>query len=264
MKHFLIQTGENGQVLHDFSFHLLEAIRFSEWKYRGLMYMHSFAIGGETMTGLIESGILKEDIVPIGSLEFVFDRMKELGFDDVSKVTPLNIPTVFQQQGFLQRSYTPGLTKSEMKLEFPRFIKSTDVYKGITEIVASVEDLAHISESERFDVSGVIDIKAEWRVFVQRDEIIGAKSYGSNDWFPEKPNTWLLKEMVITIERARLDGLFFPKSYTLDVGVSLGNTFLIECHPFVSCGLYGFEDMERLPSMMIQGFDFFKEQAKNR
>jgi hypothetical protein len=264
MKHFLIQTGENGQVLHDFSFHLLEAIRFSEWKYRGLMYTHSFTTGGEAVPILIESGIPKEDIVPIGSLEFVFDRMKELGFDDVSKVTPLNVPTVFQQQGFLQRSYTPGLTKSEMKLEFPRFIKSTDVYKGITEIVASVEDLAHFSESERFDVSEVIDIKAEWRVFVQRDEVIGAKSYGSNDWFPEKPNTWLLKEMVNTIERARLDGLFFPTSYTLDVGVSLGNTFLIECHPFVSCGLYGFEDMERLPSMMIQGFDFFKEQAKNR
>lgn len=44
-----------------------------------------------------------------------------------------------------------------------------------------------------------------------------------------------------------------PVAYTLDIGVKWkegGNeTFVIECHDFYSCGLYGFSDLNKLPFM---------------
>ena len=52
-----------------------------------------------------------------------------------------------------------------------------------------------------------------------------------------------------------------PVAYTLDVYVtedimlddhSICNTFVMECHRFFSCGLYGFCDYSKLPYMFSQ------------
>lgn len=266
MKHFIIQTGNNGQVLHDFSFRLIEAIGFAEWKYGYPMYGHQFSAEGEGLVTLTQKGVSVEDIVPIGSLEFVFDRMTEMGVKGVSNVTPLNIPDFLQQPEFLNRSYESGLTRQALlvsDMELPKFIKSATVYKGFVDVVEDKRLIRGLSPVERFDVSEVVDIEAEWRVFVQRDEMVGAKPYGSHHLFPKPPNVRFLERLIQAIKSERQAGGFFPMSYTLDIGVSLDGSFLIECHPFVSCGLYGFEDLERLPSMMIQGFSFFKAQANS-
>lgn len=264
MKHFLIQTNEHGQLLHDFSFRLMEAIGFAEWKYGQKVYGHSFSVSGETVDDLLQEGIEWEDIIPVGSLEYVFERMGQLGYKGVSGITPLNVPNILQKPDFLNRQYQANLSKREVVSqvkEFPVFIKSADRYKGFLEVVETPIHLDGLPLVGRYDVSELMDIQAEWRIFVQQDEIVGAKSYGSDDLFPKPPNERFLKRMVRTIEKERQNGASFPLSYTLDVGVSLDGSFLVEAHPFVSCGLYGFENLERLPSMMIQGFAFFKEQA---
>lgn len=267
MKHFLIQVSESdGHVFHDFAFRLLDALRYAEWRHPEPVYGKSFAVAGETIEALRASGVSPHDIVPIGSLEFVASRMNDLGFNGVGKVKPLNVPTILNQQEFLGRKYVSGMTKAQLLAsdpEFPLFLKSTDRYKGITDIFDHRGQVAQLPESERFDVSEVVDIQSEWRVFVQQDELVGAKAYGSNDLFPPSPNLRFLQRMTQTIREARHRGSFFPASYTLDVGVSFEGSCLIECHPFVSCGLYGFDDLERLPSMMIQGYQYFLYEATN-
>ena len=49
-----------------------------------------------------------------------------------------------------------------------------------------------------------------------------------------------------------------PLSYTLDVGINNNGTFIIEVHPFVSCGLYGFSDYRILCYMFENGFNYIK------
>lgn len=49
-----------------------------------------------------------------------------------------------------------------------------------------------------------------------------------------------------------------PRAYTLDIGINEFGTTVIEVHPFVSCGLYGFHDLKVLPQMFIAGFNCFK------
>lgn len=266
MKHFLIQVSEqDGQVLHDFAFRLLDALRYLEWRHPLSQYSKSFSVAGESMKELLLSGIHRKDIVPIGSLAFVRSRMNELEYHGVQKITPLNIPAVLNDPEFLGRRYEAGVTKAQLlegNRPFPLFVKSADQYKGFVDILNSTSCLSELSAMERYDVSEVVDIQTEWRVFVQRDEIIGAKPYGCQNLFPKPPHTGFLNRMVRHIEKKRSEGMVFPLSYTLDVGVSLDGSFLIECHPFVSCGLYGFDDLERLPSMLIQGYAFFQQQAE--
>lgn len=266
LKHFMIQTGTNGQIVHDFSFRLLEAVRYADWKYGQPQYGYSFAEKETAVEVLLKQGVSPIDIVPIGSIEFVFGCMKLLRYN-VDKVIPLNVPFLLNKVEFLNRTYHTGLTRKDLMgggFTFPQFIKSANVYKGFVDIVETKSDLDRLSSNEKFTVSEVVDIEEEWRVFVQQDEIIGAKPYGSRTLFPKAPNLRFLKRMTHTIEKARNEGELFPLSYTLDVGVSMDGSFLIECHPFVSCGLYGFDELERLPSMLIQGYAYFQKQCENK
>jgi len=54
-----------------------------------------------------------------------------------------------------------------------------------------------------------------------------------------------------------------PEAYTLDVGVRRGVqgaiTEPIEVHPFVACGLYGF-DGDALPDMLAKGAEWYRKQ----
>ena len=43
-----------------------------------------------------------------------------------------------------------------------------------------------------------------------------------------------------------------PIAYTLDVYVTDSSTYVMECHRFFSCGLYGFADNRVLPYMFSQ------------
>ena len=46
-----------------------------------------------------------------------------------------------------------------------------------------------------------------------------------------------------------------PAAYTLDVAVTeTGDTVILEVHPFVSCGLYGFDQGDKLIKMLIDGY----------
>jgi hypothetical protein len=52
-----------------------------------------------------------------------------------------------------------------------------------------------------------------------------------------------------------------PSAYTLDIGIHDNETDLMEVHPFVSCGLYGFYDRDIIP-MLKEGFDWYQNQVE--
>lgn len=245
---FIIESNKDGQVLHDFSFHLIQAISFHNWKYEEAQ--HTFTLSnGESVSD--------DTSIPVGSLRFVMSSIN----NRVEKATPLNIPEKLSAERFLKREMKKGILKEEIaRMVLPLFIKSSDRYKEITDIYESEVDILNLPEG-RYDVSEVVDILHEWRVFVHQDRIVGVKHYSGDSVFPVSPDEEVVKQMVEVIEKGRYKGEPFPLSYTLDVGINDRGTFLIEAHPFVSCGLYGFADYQVLPSMFIQGYRYMQMQA---
>lgn len=247
---FILESDEKGHVIHDFSFHLMHAIRYHEWLY------------GETTYSFVLSNEYKnkdDEIIPIGSLEFVMRHLQH-----PERVIPLNVPDILNIYPFTKREYIKHVSKESLKMQrLPIFVKESLVYKGIA---ARITDITQIKElpDVMFDASGLKSVHSEWRIFVQLGTIVGAKPYLSDDIFPRNPNQNVIEEMISKIETSRVNGVRFPLSYTLDVGVNEEETFLIEAHPFVSCGLYGFSNYQRLPSMMVQGYRYFQQQSREK
>ena len=54
-----------------------------------------------------------------------------------------------------------------------------------------------------------------------------------------------------------------PPAYTIDVGVNTkGETVIIECHNFFSCGLYGFSDYRYLLDMFLKAYNWQINHSK--
>lgn len=231
MKTFLIQT-VNGEVVHDFTFHLLESIRYNNWFYNEEIYSY-----------VLSDKIKKEcDYIPVGNLEFVFEYLKRNHLLESEKIKPLNIPNQLMKACFLNREVFIS-QKDNISLTDKRFVKSNSQYKSFVDIVDNTSSIPN----DEYIVSEIVDIDTEWRAFVQQGDLVGLQHYTGD--FTTFPDVSLIKEMINTYKDS-------PLSYTLDVGVNDKGTFLIEVHPFVSCGLYGFKDYKKLPIMFIQGFNY--------
>ena len=217
---FLIQT-IGGNIRHDFSFTLIEAIHYYEWLYPGGEYevvlSQEEGIGG---------------FVPIGSVEFVSEYLfAHYGLG----VTPRNIPEELLDISWTGREVING-TQDDIK--GIKFVKSRDKIKGFTEICDS-------APKGNYQISDVIDIQSEWRAFVYNNKLVGLQNYsGGFDIFPDVEK---IRKMIEVFKTQ-------PISYTLDVGISNGNTVIIEVHDFFSCGLYGFSDYNILPYMFSRWF----------
>lgn len=233
---FLLQT-VNGEIVHDFVFQLKHAINYQNWFYDEQRYKFE----------LCEKESINQfyDYIPIGSLEFVFEYLFNHKITKSNNIKPINIPEVLRTKYFLGRTYEI-MKKEEIKINNYYFVKSADEYKGFTDIINSTN---HLKEGD-YIVSEEIEILSEWRAFVFNDCIVDLKQY-AGDCFVF-PDTLKLKEIIRSYVNS-------PKSYTLDVLVNKKGTFIIEVHPFVSCGLYGFSNYKILPQMMIQGFNELKK-----
>lgn len=121
------------------------------------------------------------------------------------------------------------------------FIKSATYYKSFADITKCPEEVPEGT----YIISDVVDIKSEWRAFVFCDRLFDIRRYAGD--FKVFPDIKLIEEMIKDYKTS-------PAAYTLDVGINDNGTFIIEVHPFVSCGLYGFSHY-LLPEMAIKGFN---------
>lgn len=236
MRHFLIQTID-GRVVHDFAFHLIKAIEFHNWLYEDDVYRYT----------LSETPVGSSDDIPIGTLEYVFIHLEVHHNVKKGQIRPINIPPVLLAREFSGRDVYLA-NKEDIPTPAMLFIKSNEMYKGFTDIVDKTVDVP----TGEYLVSEVVDFESEWRAFVQHGKLVGLHHYLGD--FKLFPDVAVIESMITAYEQP-------PYAYTLDVGVLNQTTSIIEVHPFVSCGLYGFHDYNRLPSMMIQGYEYMKREA---
>jgi len=237
-KTFLIQTVD-GRIVHDFSFTLIEAIRYHNWLYDNAIY--NYVLSETTDRPKINpiQYYPLENVIPIGTVEFVLEYLKK--YYNIDNVKPLNIPPVLMKPEYLKRHVeymffdTDNYIYTEDK---PVFVKSADKIKDYTDIIYRNQKLP----KGLYLISEEVNIDSEWRAFVYNNELVGLQNYLGN--FTLFPDVALIKQMIQDYKSA-------PKSYTLDVGINEKGTFIIECHAFFSCGLYGFADYKLLPLMFI-------------
>lgn len=225
---FLIQTID-GHVKHDFSFTLLEAIEYHNW------YNNS-----DEFTYILSENINLEAYIPIGTVEFVSNYIKKW-FN--KEIKPINIPQILNTKKYTKRDIIELDINNDLTYLGKRFVKSNDKIKGFTDIV----DLNTVKlEEGNYLISEIIDIHSEWRAFIYRDNLIGLQNYSGD--FTIFPDVKLIEEMIGEYKTS-------PKAYTLDVGINQNGTFIIECHTFISCGLYGFADLKNIPLMFRDAFN---------
>ena len=225
---FSIQT-INGQVKHDFSFTLIEALAYHQWLGQS---PHTFSL----------TDSIPEIGIPVGSVEFVSETLKSRQYP-VPK--PKNVPIELRR--FAGRIMWSGTNHSAYQGQ-RWFVKSNDIIKYPTRIIIPGD----ILDRGNYQFSEIVDFETEWRAFVWRGQLVGLQNYAGD--FCLLPEVSRIRKMI----KAYVDA---PCAYTLDVGIVNGETCLVEVHDFFSCGLYGFADLQLLP-LMLGGW--YKEYIKSR
>lgn len=263
MKIFLIQT-INKEIVHDFSFYLIEAIKYNNWYYNknSIYYDRNSMnnLNNKTYDYILSDEVILpkfndiqyyplNDIIPIGTVEFVLEFINVYYKNnvDTSKIRPMNIPNPLMNHKFLKRNVkiikteTNTINAGDTKI----FVKDNLKIKGFCDIISK----NYGYPAGEWLVSNLIDIESEWRSFIYKNELIGLINYSGN--FTMFPDVNLIKDMIKVLDK--------KEPYSLDVGInSKDGTFLIETHKFVSLGLYGdCIPYSILPTMFIQGFKDF-------
>jgi len=233
---FLIQK-INSEIRHDFSFTLLESARYQNW-----LQQDKNAVTIKYVNCLANDNVwffkpFHEHYVPVGSVEFVLSWMKRFG---VAIPKPVNVPE--ELFGFVDRGIFNGPHYDMDDILDERFVKSNDNIKGFKMVI----DNKYPLPEGNYQFSELIDIESEWRCFVYKGKLVGLQNYSGD--FTMFPNLSHIEMMIKDYKLA-------PVAYTLDVGVfNYCDTFVIECHDFFSCGLYGFADHKIYPYMLYRWF----------
>jgi len=239
IKIFLIQTIDN-IVAHDFSFILIEAIKYHNWYENEKVY--DYILQEDTKLPLDNNDKPYKDdlkgIIPIGSVEFVVKYLND--YYNISNIKPLNIPQELMKPEYLKRWVK--IIKTDVNTinagNTPIFVKDNSKIKGWTNIV----EYNRGYPPGEYIISEVVEIDSEWRAFVFNNRLVGLQNYSGD--FTMFPDVKLIKKMISDFN--------YNSAYTLDIGINEKNgTFIIECHDFFSCGLYGFSDYKVLPLMFI-------------
>ncbi len=190
------------------------------------------------------------EFIPVGSIPFV-GRWLENNHG-ILTMNPIEVPEPLREDRFLGRQYT--IVKGE---DIPKtgnhFVKDVSTLKtmGFSGDVASLHKCSMIKPDGLYQVSTLVDIVSEYRVFVDDMEIEAICLYnGDCKVFPDVK---LLQEMIF---RYKAHGVP-PNSYTMDVAViKEGQTVLLEIHPITSVGLYGYVS-RNLAYMYKDGIDYY-------
>ena len=202
-------------------------------------YLDRYVIEGEPLT--LKS---KEKIIPVGNLDFVQSYLSK-------PMKPEEVPE--ELRIFLKRDYfiAKGKDISYQYRNVNYFFKDADTLKKWNNAL-NPYDLS-LDDDTNYVVSERVQFDSEYRVFVYDDEILGVQYYlGDPLLFPDAQ---YIKDVVYAYNG--------PEAFTLDIGIHKGHTDIIEVHPFVSCGLYGFLDREIIP-MLKKGFEWYSEKPINK
>lgn len=177
------------------------------------------------------------NIIPVGGLNFVSAYLgKHIKPIDISRVDrkftgrEIQILSYDEMIAYLDRN-GPRFIKSATKC---KEFQAGKYDKKSIEIIE--KSISYLHKSHKFMVSELINLLAEWRLFIHKGKILDCKQY-MGSWESRFDGAFV-KEMVASIPKSIIP----YTSYTLDIGLTDANSIvLIEAHNFISCGLYGFE-----------------------
>lgn len=227
----------DGKVTLDFVFALQESQRYFKWR------NNPFTL---RLVNNIVPDNLKKDYIPIGTVEFIKSYIEKYYPDKITGLIPLNVPKSLigwagrEVYDVVDLSYTDTLG----------FKFGDEIYrKSITTIKDPTNGYLFYNNPDDligYQVSSIIhpEILSEWRVFVYKNKPQQVCFYSGDPLV--FPDSKIISTMIDSYSDES------PVAYTLDVYVNNKGTFVLECHRFFSCGLYGFSDYRKLPYMFSQ------------
>ena len=195
-----------------------------------------------------------KDWCPVGSVEFCEDWFtKKCG---LNYTKPRNLPEClfhFRWKDIPSNDTNKFLEKAlSLGVEWC-CIKSNDIIKHPKNGAWPVKTLLNEKPVwlKNFQITAFnSNIKSEWRIFVFRNKIVGAKNYLGDPFIV--PDKGVIENYISILD----DKMNVPPAYTLDVFVD-EDTRPLEMHDFFACGLYGF-DKDVYPYMLTQWFSWYK------
>lgn len=184
-----------------------------------------------------------EDAIPIGNIPFIDAWLKI--FKGIDNQNPIEIPPILRTEEFLKRKY--GIFKKEDIPTHGRyFIKDASqlkvfsfegeleffFYDGIWDKKEEGDNALHLDPTHLYQVSEIVNILSEYRVYIIGGEIQAIEHYNGNPTI--LPDVDLIKKANLLYSSQK----DYPKSYSLDVMVTPRGTSIIEIHNFTSLGLY--------------------------
>lgn len=196
-------------------------------------------------------------IIPVGNLDFV--QMFLLEVYGTKNMYPIEVPNVLREERFLKRRYSI-VKKERLPKEGYYFTKYVSRLKSFSH-VGMIEFLQNDSDFLKdglYQVSEVVDILSEYRCFVHHDRLVAVNYYDGNpSVFPD------FDDIKLMIKNYTKDSTR-PEAYAMDIAIISGRgTAILEVHPWVSIGLYGYVFDTSLPHCYKDGFLYYVETNKN-
>jgi hypothetical protein len=236
---YLIQT-ENG-VIDDIEVFQFNKIISKQEKFK----IHSKLLSD---TYEVPNG---NDYIPVGDLHYIQGHLKT--YWNIDTMNPIEVPMILRKEKYLRRKYEIVEAKNVPKDGY-WFIKEASKLKGWIHL-GEVGLYRDSIKSGIYVVSEPVDIISEYRVIVLNGIIQAVRHYDGNPL--SFPDVNLIYEMV-TILSSQND---IPKAFTMDIATSNVGTILIEVHPFVSVGTYGYYD-ENLIHLYRFGYEYYRDINK--
>lgn len=231
----------DGEIVHDFVYTLVQSKKYYDWS-KEVMNIHFINSTSELVMDYYT-------YIPVGSVEFVKGFVEEFWPDFPHPgLVPLNVPDcLFPWAGRMIKNVMLPSDMSDFDRTKRVYRKLLSTIKDPTNGMYRLSDMKDVAFIG-CQVSEEIEILSEWRVLVFRDKAVYIANYSGD---PLKfPNRDIIEDMIKVYEKNEA-----PVAYTLDVGVNdTEGTFVIECHRFFSCGLYGFSDYRLYPKMLSQAW----------
>lgn len=184
-----------------------------------------------------------QEAIPLGTIEFTQNFFKI--FYGIEQENPIEIPPILRTDEFLKRKYS--IVKGE---DIPRngkyFLKDVSklkvfsyegelsyfFYDEIFDEPKQFDTSLHLKRNNLYQVSELVNILSEYRIFVINNEIYSVSNYnGDVTIFPDMK----LIRKAVDLWSTQKD---CPKSYSLDVAITPKGTMILECHIMFSTGIY--------------------------
>ena len=191
--HFVIE-----KELNDFSFHLIEAIKFQNWFLGDEKYIYSLHSKEylSTSIGVVGIGF---DRIPVGSIDFMKEYFKI--YHPNVKLEPIKIDLFSDEVLGRKLFYQKGKILTKTCIVNKVFIKEHD-FKGFRDALFLNPDELKLDNTEaEYLVSDLLDIASEYRCFVHRGKLVGMKHYLGNVY--DIPNEKYVSKVISEFNKMR-------------------------------------------------------------